>query len=63
MLMPRVCCSGAVVQRLQAGEHLHQRGFAGSVGADQRGLFVVPDEPVGLKKQDPRAEPLAGILE
>ncbi len=54
---------GAVVQRFQSGEHLHQRGFTRAVGAHQRGLFVVADEPVGLKKQHPRAEPLAGILE
>ena len=53
----------AVVERFQAGQHLHQRGFAGAVGAHQRGLFLVADEPVGLKKQHPRPEPLAGILQ
>ncbi len=53
----------AVVQRLESGEHLHQRGFAGAVGAHERGFFVVADEPVGLKKQHARAEPLSGILE
>ncbi len=53
----------AVVERLEAGQHLHQRGFAGAVGADQRGSFLVSDQPVGLKKQDARTEALAGILQ
>ena len=54
---------GAVVQRLQPGQHLHQRGFSRAVRAHQRSLLVVADEPVGLKKQHARPEPLAGIFE
>ena len=41
---------GAVVQRLKAGQHLHQCRFAGAVGAHEGGLFPRPDEPVGLKE-------------
>ena len=40
----------AVVQSLQPGQNLHQRGFAGAVGAHQRGLLLVSDQPVGLKE-------------
>ena len=53
----------AVVQRLQASDHLHQRGFAGSIGAHQRGLLLAADEPIGFHKQHPRPKPLAGILQ
>ena len=53
----------AVVQRLKAGEHLHQRGFAGPIGAHQSGLFARPDQPVGFKKQYAGAKPLSGILQ
>jgi hypothetical protein len=52
----------AVVQRFQTGEDFHQRGFAGAVGAYQRGFLVVADQPVGLEKKNPRSEAFAGIL-
>ncbi len=51
-----------VIERFQAGQDLHQCGFACAVGANQRGFFVVADEPVGLKKENPRAKSLAGIV-
>jgi hypothetical protein len=54
---------GAVVERFKPGEDLHERGFAGAVGADERGFFFGADEPVGLEKQDARAKALAGILQ
>ncbi len=50
----------AVVQGLQAGEDLEQRGFAGAVAADQAGALVRRDQPVGVFKQEFGAESLAG---
>ena len=52
-----------VVERLETRQHLHQRGFAGAVCADQRSLFVAPDQPVGLGKQHARPKALSGILQ
>ena len=63
MLMPRVCCERAVVEGFEAGEHLHERGFAGSIGADEGGFFPRADEPVGFKEENARTEALAGILQ
>ncbi len=53
----------AVVEGFQAGENLHQGGLAGAVGADEGRFFPAADKPVGLKEQDPGAEPFAGILQ
>ena len=53
----------AVIERLKAGQHFHERRLAGAVGADQRSPLLAADEPVGLKKQDAGAESLAGILQ
>ena len=53
----------AVVQGFQAGQDLHQGGFAGAVGAHKRGLFLAANEPVGFKEENTRAEAFAGILE
>ena len=54
---------GAVVQRLKTGEHFHECGFPGAIGADQGGFLAGPDEPVGLKKEYARSKPLARILQ
>ena len=53
----------AVVEGFQPGQHLHQRGFAGAVGSNKRGLLPCLDQPIGLQKQFPRSKPLAGILQ
>ena len=53
---------GSVVQRLETGENLHQRGFAGAVGAHQRSFFVVADKPVGFKEKNSRSEAFTGIF-
>ena len=53
----------AVVQVLQAGEDLEQRGFAGAVAADQAGALVRRDQPVGVFKEEFGAESLAGCGE
>ena len=41
----------AVVERLDAGENLQQRGFAGAVGADQADAIVRRDQPVEFPKR------------
>ena len=53
----------AIVQQLEAGQDLHERGFAGAIGADQCGFFACTDKPVGLKEENTRAEAFAGFLE
>ena len=53
---------GAVVEMLEPGEYLHQRGFAGAIGADERGFFLGADEPVGVEEQLARPKALACIL-
>jgi hypothetical protein len=53
----------AVVQRFKASKDLHQSGLAGAVGADQRGLLLATDEPVGLQEEYTRSKALAGILQ
>ena len=53
----------AVVERFLAGEDLHQRGFAGAVGAHQRGLFVFANQPVSFKKEYARPEAFPGIFQ
>ena len=54
---------GAVVQRFEAGQHLHQRGFAGAVGAHERGFLPRADQPVGFQEKHTRPKPLAGIFQ
>ena len=54
---------GAVIEGLEAGKNLHQRGFAGAVGADQRSFFVVADEPIRLEEEHSRPESFPGILQ
>ncbi len=53
----------AVVEAVEAGEDLHQRGFAGAVGTDQSGLLVRGDQPVGVLEKQFRAKSLARIGE
>src|SRR5580704_2160490 len=50
----------AVVERVQAGENLHQRGLAGAVRADQANAVVGRDEPVGVFKKEFVAETFSG---
>src|SRR5208337_4330281 len=51
---------GAVVERVQAGENLHQRGFAGAVRADQADAVAGRDQPVGVFKKKFVAETFSG---
>ncbi len=48
MVMPRVRCRRAVVERFGAGEHLEQSGFPCAIGAHQGGALIGRDEPVGI---------------
>ena len=50
----------AVVQRVQAGENLHQRGLAGSVRAHQSDAVSGRDQPVGIFKEKFVAETFSG---
>ncbi len=50
----------AVVERLDAGEDLQQRGFAGAVAADEAGALIRCDEPVDVFKEEFWAEAFAG---
>src|SRR5581483_5087646 len=53
----------AIVERLKTRKDLHERGLSSAIGAHQRRLFFVTDEPIRLKKEDAWSEPLAGILQ
>ncbi len=50
----------AVVEGVQAGENLHQRGFAGAVRAHQTDAVVGRDQPVGVFKKKFVAETFSG---
>ena len=50
----------AVVERIQAGENLHQRGFARAVRAHQTDAVVGRDQPVGVFKKKFVAETFSG---
>ena len=50
----------AVVERLHAGQHFEQRGFAAAVRAHQAGAVLGRDHPVEIFKQQLGAEALAG---
>ena len=53
----------AVVERSRPARTFMQRGFAGAVGADQRGLLVRRDQPVGVLEKEFRAKSLARVGE
>ena len=53
----------AVVEAVESGEDLHQRGLAGAVRADQSSLLVRGDQPVGVLEKEFRAKTLARIGE
>lgn len=53
----------AVVERVEPGENLHERGLAGAVGADEGGALVGRDEPVGVFKEKFVTETFAGVGE
>ena len=50
----------AVVERVQAGENLHQCGFAGAVRAHQSDAVAGRDQPVGVFKKKFVAETFSG---
>ena len=50
----------AVVEGLDAGEDLEQRGFARAVAADQAGALVGRDQPVDVFEEEFLAEAFAG---
>ncbi len=49
-----------VIERLQPGEHLQQRGFAAAVGADQTDAVLRRNQPIEVFEQEFRAKALAG---
>src|SRR5271170_6891609 len=49
-----------VVEAVESGKDLHERGFAGAVRADQSSALVGSDQPVGILKEKLGAESLAG---
>src|ERR1700728_4059992 len=53
----------AVVERVQAGENLHQRGLASAVRAHEPNAVVGRDEPVGVFKKKFVAETFSGAGE
>ena len=52
----------SVVEGFQAGQHFHQRGLAGAIGAHESRFLLSRDQPVGILKENPRPKPLARIL-
>ena len=50
----------AVVESVEAGENLHQRGFAGAVRADQADAVVGRDQPVDVFEKKFVAETFSG---
>ena len=50
----------AVVEGIEAGEDLEQRGFARAIAANQASALVRRDEPVDVFKEEFGAEPFAG---
>ncbi len=50
----------AVVEAVQAGENLHQRGFAGAVPAHQADAVAGRDQPVGVFEKEFVAETFSG---
>ena len=50
----------AVVERLEAAEDFQQRGFAGTVGADQADTRVSRDQPVEIFEEEFGSESFAG---
>ncbi len=53
----------AVVERLETGERLEQRGFAGPICADERGAFAGRDEPACVFKESAWPKTTAGGAE
>src|ERR1700733_12822644 len=54
---------GAVIKRVHAGEDFEQRGFAGTVRADQSYAVMWRDEPVEVLEKDFWAKALPGCRE
>ena len=50
----------AVVERVHAGENLHQRGFAGAVSAHQADAVAGRDQPVHVFEEEFVAETFSG---
>src|SRR5260370_31279584 len=50
----------AIIERIQPGENLHQRGFAGAVRAHQADAVARRDQPVGIFKKKFVAETFSG---
>src|SRR5271168_2022873 len=69
-ILRQISCSGAlgddqraVVERVQAGENLHQRGFARAVRTHQADAVVGRDKPVSVFKKKFVAETFSGAGE
>ena len=50
----------AIVERIQAAQHLHERGLAGAIGAHQAGAFARGDQPIDVFEEDFGAEAFSG---
>ena len=61
--MPLAAVDAAVIEPLDAGEDFEQRGFAGSVGADDADALFWRDEPVQVFKEDSGAEAFPGACQ
>ena len=50
----------AIIERLRAGQHLQQRGFAAAVRADQPDAILRSNQPIEIFEEEFRAKAFAG---